>query len=109
MHISHELLTEMDSVLIKNKTWKSSRIGDASFIGLECESGNVDDCNDGTDESAPQDCQGGLILSETESQCGSKCNNTMHGRRWWTLFSSLALELENRMKNETNVFDHKTA
>ena len=73
---------------------KSSIIGDASFIGLECESGNIDDCNDGTDESAPPDCQGVFILSETESQCGSKCNNKIRGRRWWTLFTSQAIKIE---------------
>ena len=50
-----------------------SKIGDASFIGLECESGNVDDCNDEPEERAPLKCDGSLILSDKVSKCGSKC------------------------------------
>ena len=79
-------------------TKKSSEIGDASFIGLDCPSGNVDDCNDATVESAPPGCKGALIFSEEESQCGSKCNlapqlrSSSNGKRkkWWTLFTRQA-------------------
>ena len=59
--------------MVINLTLKSSKIGDASFIGLDCPTGDVSDCNDGTLESAPSECKGILVLSEEESQCGSKC------------------------------------
>ena len=48
-------------------------IGDASFIGLDCPSGNVDDCNDGTEESVQDACSGILIMPDKQSYCGSKC------------------------------------
>ena len=82
----------------------SSKIGDASFIGLECKSGNIDDCNDEPDE----DFNGqflenfwdpALILSEKESQCGSKCSfdpqlrsTPGKSKKWWTLWKSQAKE-----------------
>ena len=64
---------------IKDLTEKHSKnlrnaIGDASFIGLDCPSGNVDDCNDGTEESVQDECAGILIVPEKQSQCGSKCS-----------------------------------
>ena len=79
---------------------KSSKIGDASFIGLDCPSGNVDDCNDGTVASAPPGCAGALILSEEESQCGSKCDlfpqfrssSLGNTKKWWTYFTRPAFE-----------------
>ena len=82
-------------------TSKSSEIADASFIGLECESGDVSNCNDGTDESSPSELQGYLILSETETKCGSKCNNdpTLRSstskslRSYWTLYTSQAIDI----------------
>ena len=52
-------------------------IGDASFIGLKCDTGNVDDCNDLPDERVVDDCKGVLILSEKSSKCGSKCELSM--------------------------------
>ena len=84
------------------KTFESSKIGDPSFIGLECESGNISDCHDGPDESAPPSCQGGLILSDTKSECGSQCklprsnsprSNSKATRtaKWWTLYTSQAI------------------
>ena len=51
-------------------------IGDASFIGLECPSGIVDDCNDGTNESVPGECSGVLMVPDENTQCGSQCNYT---------------------------------
>ena len=85
--------------MVHNLTLKSSKIGDSSFIGLDCPSGDVDDCNDGTVESAPPECQGALILSEEESQCGSKCNLAFKSRssirnrkKWWTYFTRQAFE-----------------
>ena len=84
--------------MVHNLTLKSSKIGDSSFIGLDCPSGDVDDCNDGTVESAPAECKGALILSEEESQCGSKCtlasqqSSSLIGNRkqWWTYFTRQA-------------------
>ena len=95
--------------MLVRKTKNSAKIADASFIGLECDSGDVDDCNDST-ERAPADCRGVLILSEKESKCGSKCNassdkkSTRSSRfreneedeesqnrwRWWTLWTRKA-------------------
>ena len=68
-----------------------------SFIGLDCDSGNVEDCNSGPDESVPSDCEGVLILSETESRCGLNCslNSTARSKndiRRWTYFTSQAIE-----------------
>ena len=48
-------------------------IGDASFIGLDCESGIIDDCNDGTEESVPPECSGIFMAPEKTTQCGSQC------------------------------------
>ena len=79
--------------MVDHLTLKSSKIGDASFIGLDCPSGNVDDCNDGTVKSAPPECKGSLILSEEESQCGSKCDSPIGNRKkWWTYFTRQAYE-----------------
>ena len=82
-------------------TSKSSEIADAAFIGLECDSGDVSNCNDGTDESSPSELQGYLILPETETKCGSKCDNdsTMRSstskglRSFWTLYTSQAIDI----------------
>ena len=87
-----------NNLLVVNLTLKSSKIGDASFIGLDCPSGNVDDCNDGTVESAPPGCKGALIFSEEESQCGSKCDlnprlrssSNENRKKWWTYFDRQA-------------------
>ena len=49
-------------------------ISDASIIGLECESGNIDDCNDGTEESVPAECTGIFLAPAETTQCGSKCS-----------------------------------
>ena len=82
-------------------TWKSSKIGDASHIGLECPSGDVSNCNDGTDEIMPSQLQGYLVLSETETQCGSNCNLNSSSRSFsspqsvryfWTQFTSQAID-----------------
>ena len=78
----------------------SSHIEDASFIGLDCPSGDVSDCNDGTLKSARNVSMGALILSDEESQCGSKCcfgsnqrsSQNENRKKWWTLFTRQALE-----------------
>ena len=81
-----------------SQTKNSSKIGDASFIGLDCESGDVEDCNDRT-ERAPPGCNNVLILSENESKCGSKCNASSNQKltrssqkreKWWTLWTRKA-------------------
>ena len=78
------------------KTSYSSKIADASSIGLECESGNVEDCNDGTDLNLPKQCKGVLILPETETKCGSQCarsskqnqsRSSENHRKWWTYWT----------------------
>ena len=47
-----------------------------STIGLECESGNVDDCNSSmTMEILPDKCKGILVFSSnTERNCGTQCS-----------------------------------
>ena len=97
LYLNFKINFKYSNHIIKTKTLKSSKIGDASFIGLECESGNVDDCNDGPDESAPLDCKGALILSDIESQCGSKCklsirSNSKTKKSWFTLWTSQAMK-----------------
>ena len=69
------------------------------MIGLDCETGNVDDCNDWPDESAPSSIRNTLILSDKESKCGSKCSVDQRVRSlavqskvWWTHWISQALE-----------------
>ena len=61
----------------------------------------MSDCNDGTDESSPPELQGYLILSETESQCGSKCklgptlrSSSSESRRYWTQYTSQAKDIK---------------
>ena len=46
------------------------------MIGLECESGEIDDCNLSlTMEVNPDSCQGKLIFSSnSEQECGSNCD-----------------------------------
>ena len=51
-------------------------IGDASFIGLNCPTGIIDDCNDGTNERVPGNCSGVLMVPDENTHCGSQCNNT---------------------------------
>ena len=51
----------------------SNVIGDASFIGIECESGIIDDCNDGTHDSVPYECSGIFLAPKKTTQCGSQC------------------------------------
>ena len=53
----------------------SNGIGDASFIGLECESGDFSDCNlDEFDGDVWMGCEDILIFSNSNSTCGSLCN-----------------------------------
>ena len=55
-------------------TIKSNAIGDASFIGLECESGNFSDCDlDDSDEPVSFGCGSILIFSNSSRTCGSFC------------------------------------
>ena len=79
-------------------------IGDASIIGLDCESGIVDDCNDGTQESVPAECSGIFMAPKETTKCGSQCNLGIPGRnnyqhdknapemtdKYWLLFKSYA-------------------
>ena len=48
------------------------------MIGLECESGNVDDCDlSMTMEVLPFSCKGILMFStESERDCGTKCDES---------------------------------
>ena len=69
------------------------------MIGLDCETGNVDDCNDGPDQSASSNITKSLILSDKESKCGSKCSvderarsSAVKSKVWWTHWISQALE-----------------
>ena len=86
-------------------------IGDASFIGLDCPSGIIDDCNDGTQESVPAECSGIFIAPKKKTKCGSKCSlNSTRTRenykcgsehdeyddQYWLLFKSLAKKLNFR-------------
>ena len=80
--------------LHETPTKRYPNITDAYYMGLECETGNVDDCDDLPDESAPTECSGVLFLSEKESQCGSNCHfkprSAVIKKRWWTLWTSQA-------------------
>lgn len=66
-----------------------------SMIGLECESGNVDDCDlSMTMEVLPFSCKGILMFStESERDCGTKCdesqsrNSKSPTRRGWTKYT----------------------
>ena len=54
---------------------KSDAIGDASLIGLQCESGDFSDCDlDGLDNHMPIGCDRILMFSESNSTCGSLCD-----------------------------------
>ena len=86
----------------------SNVIGDASFIGLDCPTGIIDDFNDGTQESVPAECFGMFMAPEKTTNCGSKCSwNTTRTRedykygsehdtyagQYWLLFKSSAKKL----------------
>ena len=88
-------------ISILNWFWKlwSENIGDSSLIGLECETGNFDDCmKNVTQDSAPSNCNGVLFFSEQSSSCGSSCYNKNRRKRaseeqpvrkGWTLYTRL--------------------
>ena len=65
------------------------------MIGLECDSGNVDDCDlSMTMEVLPFSCKGILMFStESERDCGTKCdesqsrNSKSPTRRGWTKYT----------------------
>ena len=65
------------------------------MIGLECESGNVDDCDLSiTMEVLPYSCKGKIMFSSENGQtCGTKCNNSQSRdlknptRRGWTKYT----------------------
>ena len=77
-------------------------IGDASIIGLDCESGVVDDCNDGTEESVPVKCSGIFIAPEKTTKCSSQCElgtrnkpdpdstENLSANHYWLYWKSLA-------------------
>ena len=71
-----------DLSFLKNEV-DGFNISNPSSIGLECESGIIDDCNESsTMEVLPFSCAGILMFSNNSKQtCGSKCdlenNNTM--------------------------------
>ena len=52
----------------------SNVISDASIIGLDCETGNIEDCNDGTEDSVPAECSGIFLAPDQTTECGSKCD-----------------------------------
>lgn len=57
---------------------KSSCVTLPSLIGIECSSGNIEDCNlSMTMEILPFSCKGFLVFSTNENnECGTKCFNT---------------------------------
>ena len=68
-------------------------IGDASLIGLECESGDFSDCDwSEINDRIPFGCEDILMFSNSNSTCGSKCNvngferREIMSRTGWTLF-----------------------
>ena len=55
--------------------YTSYAIGDASLIGLECESGDFSDCIlDEIDDYALIECENILMFSKSNSTCGSLCD-----------------------------------
>ena len=78
----------------------SNVIGDPSFIGIDCESGIIDDCNDGTQESVSDECSGIFMAPNKPTRCGSQCSlNTTRTREnykcnskdddgYWLLYKS---------------------
>jgi len=70
-------------------------IGDQSFIGLDCETGDYRDCvfslSQTPDKSSPG-CEGYLIFSDLNSTCGAHCKSSRtkrsssddNGRMGWT-------------------------
>ena len=63
-------------VLLENK--KSNNYGDSSQIGLECDSGNFDDCTVEATMIERSDCKGVLIFSNVTTSCGSQCFNEIY-------------------------------
>ena len=59
----------------------SNAIGDASFLGLECESGDFSDCNlNESDERVPFGCENILMFSRSNTTCGSLCGSNRSKR-----------------------------
>ena len=87
---------------------ESFRIDLPSQIGLECKSGNVDDCNLSLSmEVLPFTCRSEMIFSTNENDaCGTKCDNSQsrqnHTRRGWTQF--VRYEYNRRTSLENNFF-----
>ena len=54
----------------------------SSLIGLQCESGDIEDCKLGmTAEILPDSCKGILMFSKKNDPCGSKCDSKPDSRQ----------------------------
>ena len=59
----------------------SDAIGDASLIGLECESGDFSDCDlDEVSDHIPIGCEKILMFSDSNNQCGKLCKSNRSKR-----------------------------
>jgi len=88
---------------------KSTYIGEANQIGLECDTGNITDCNDSlathqnASEIIPNGCEDKLIFGLNRGLCGTFCKQDSDGhvitkrsenkilRSGWTIYARLAL------------------
>ena len=88
---------------------KSTYIGEASQIGLDCDTGNITDCNDSlathqnASEIMPNGCEDKLIFGQNEGLCGAFCKQDSDGhvitrrsenkilRSGWTIYTRLDL------------------
>ena len=83
------------------QSYTSKSIGDSALIGLECENGEISDCNESltmhhenNDTVVPDGCEGFLIFSENLSSCGSLCSPSQTSRAsksavmsGWTMYA----------------------
>ena len=64
---------------------KSTYIGEANQIGLECDTGNITDCNESlathqnASEIMPNGCEDKLIFGQNNGLCGTFCKQDSDG------------------------------
>ena len=59
------------------------KIAEPSLIALDCETGNISDCDVNELPSVPDDCRGvfSLIFSDVQTTCGSYCTSSKNRNR----------------------------
>ena len=79
-----------ENYCIKKHSNLSTYIGDATQIGLECESGNITDCNESlsihqnSEDLIPNGCEKNLFFGNNTGQCGTYCHSNSSDQTFFT-------------------------